>query len=55
MNFNKDNIKTVLGTVALVGSAIAAVVDVFDKDRKEKEYKELKATVAKLKAKSEES
>lgn len=53
MKIDKTDVQKALGTVLLIASAVGAFIDVFDKDKKEKEFEELKKAVADLQSKKD--
>ena len=53
MNIKGSDVKKVLSTVLLVVSAVGAFTDVFEKDKKAKEFEEMKKAIADLQNKND--
>ena len=52
-NVNLEKVKKVFSGVMLVVTAITAFADVFDKDRKDKEFEAMKKAIADLQSKKD--
>lgn len=50
--FNKEQVKKIFSGALLLATAIGAFSDVFDKDRKDREFEEMKKAIKELKGES---
>lgn len=50
---NKDSVKKIFSGAILLITAVAAFGDVFDKDRKDKEFEQMKKDIKELKGETE--